>query len=133
MENAHYFRINIEFLEPDKLTSEFFKVHQKELRDHEIYLGIRANPALKNQSAAINSIELAYQYMEHAKEELYEKYGRVNLFPKDFNCPTEYMASIVDIDSRTIAQYLHDHPAPHKRKKKQASVMSMVRSMIGIK
>lgn len=59
MDNGRYFRINIIFLEPQKLPADFKKLYGQELKNDGIYLGIRANPTAKNQSAAIESVALA--------------------------------------------------------------------------
>ena len=109
MDSQKYCRINIAFLEPKKLSSAFVKYHQQDLQADALYLGLRFNPTSLRKSAAINSVELAFQYMAMAKHELRKHYGEVDFFVCEFHAPNDYMRSIIDTDSRTLASFLQQH------------------------
>jgi hypothetical protein len=95
-----------------------------------MYLGLRLNPTTEKQGAAINSLELGYQYMELAKEALVDHYGDVDLFLHQFYCPNEYMASIVDTDSRTLANFLHGHPIkPRSTSPEKTGIVDKIRDV----
>jgi len=108
MDDDKLYRINIKFLEPDKLSLAFRSRFQKEIENNIIYLGIRFNPTNFNRSAAISSQPLAYQCMSLAKEFLFEDFGDIECHVHEFPCSNEYMKSIMETDTRTLMNYTQD-------------------------
>lgn len=100
-----FYRINISFLEPEHLSEGFKSQFRKELASDSIYLGIRFNPTTLKRSTAINSLELAYQCMEFAKETL-KDYGSVICSAKSYQYTTDFMQSIIDTDSRMLINHM---------------------------
>lgn len=108
MEDEKLYRINIKFLEPDRLSQSFRSRFKKEIENNTIYLGIRFNPTNFNRSAAINSSQLAHQCMSLAKEYLFDDFGEIECHVHDFPCSTDYMKSIMENDTRTLMNYTQD-------------------------
>lgn len=108
MDNGKFYRINIKFLEPNRLSPAFKSRFKNELDNNAIYLGIRFNPTNFNRSAAINSLELAHQCMRLAKDFLLDDYGKIDCQVREFPCATEFMKSIIDTDTRTLLNYTQD-------------------------
>lgn len=108
MEDGKFYRINIKFLEPNKLSSGFLARYQREVETNSIYLGIRFNPTNFNRSAAINSRQIAFQCMSLVPEYLLYDYGDVDCNIREFPCSTEFMQSIIDTDTRTLMSYTQD-------------------------
>ena len=108
MGNGKFYRINIKFLEPNKLSQAFKSRFQRELENNSIYLGIRFNPTNFNRSAAINSQQLAHQCMVLAEEFLNKDYGEIDCKIREFPCSTDFMQSIIDTDTRTLMNYTQD-------------------------
>lgn len=103
-----FYRINIKFLEPDKLSLGFRTRFQNELNSDAIYLGIRFKPTNYTGSAAINSLELAHQCMDLAKQWLLDDYGKIDCTLREFPCSSNFMQSIIDADTRTLMNYIQD-------------------------
>lgn len=108
MDDEKLYRINIKFLEPDKLDSAFRARFHTEMENNTIYLGIRFNPTNYNRSAAISTHQLAYQCMSLAKEFLFEDFGEIECHVHEFPCTTDYMKSITEADTRTLINYTRD-------------------------
>jgi len=100
-----FYRIKISFLEPEYLTEGFKSQFRKELASDNLYLGIRFNPTTLKRSTAINSLELAYQCMEYAKEAL-KDYGSVICSAKSYQYSTDFMQSIINTDSRMLVNHM---------------------------
>ena len=108
VENGKFYRVNIKFLEPEKLSKAFIDRFHREVESNSIYLGIRFNPTNFNRSASINSLELAQQCIELAKEYLVADYGKVEGHIREFPCTSEFMESIIDTDTRTLMNYIQN-------------------------
>lgn len=108
MDIGRFYRINITFLEPHKLSQEFQSEFQDELDRNAIYLGIRCKPTNYSGSVAINSLELAHRCISLAKECLYHEYGEIDCHLREFPCAAGYMKSIVDTDTRRLMSYIQD-------------------------
>lgn len=102
MEGGIFYRINIKFLELSKLSPGFITRYQREIETNSIYLGTRFNPTSFNRSAAINSLELANQFIILANEFLKDDYGKVDCNLCELLYSTNYMKSIIDTDTRTL-------------------------------
>ena len=109
MDKGLFYRVNVVFAEPERLDRAFRQKYQRQLDNNSLYLGIRFNPTSQNQSAVINSIELANEYMSLAKEVLTEEYGHVGLFLNQFQYSNDYMKSIIDTDSRILANRIENY------------------------
>ena len=108
MVDSQFYRINIKFLEPKKLSPEFRSRYQRELANNAIYLGFRYKPTNYNRSVAINSLELAHQCINQAKEWLLDDYGKIDCSLREFTCSSNYMKSIIDTDTRTLMNYIQN-------------------------
>lgn len=108
MDIGRFYRINIKFLEPQKLSQEFKNEFQEDLDRNAIYLGIRCKPTSYSGSVAINSLELAHQCVNLAKEHLIEEYGKIDCNLREFPCVAGYMKSIVDTDTRTLMNHIEN-------------------------
>jgi len=108
MEDEKLYRINIQFLEPDRLSQTFRSRFKNEIENNTIYLGIRFNPTNFNRSAAINSQQLAQQCMSLAKEFLFDDFGKIECNVHEFPCSSDYMKSIMEADTRTLMNYTKD-------------------------
>jgi len=108
MENGKFYRINIKFLEPNKLSQAFKLRFQRELDYNSIYLGIRFNPTNYNRSAAINSLQLANRCIIMANQFLVNDYGKVDCNLRELQYSTDIMQSIIDTDTRTLMNYIQD-------------------------
>lgn len=100
-----FYRIKVSFLQPDRLSAAFKSQFKKELVTNTLYLGIRFNPASFNRSAAINSLELAYQCIE-LFENTPSDFGRVACYVKEYPCYSDFMQTIIDADSRALLNYI---------------------------
>ena len=108
MDDEKLYRINIKFLEPNKLSPAFRSRFQKELENNTIYLGVRFNPTNFIRSAAISSQPLADQCMSLAKEFLFNDFGEIECKVHDFPCSNSYMRSIIETDTRTLMNYTQE-------------------------
>jgi len=100
-----FYRIKISYQEPDRLSAAIKSQFKHELANNTLYLGIRFNPTNFNRSAAINSLELAYQFVE-LFENTATEYGRVVCYVKEYACYNDFMKTIIDTDSRTLIKYI---------------------------
>ena len=110
MEKGRYFRVKVAFLEPEKIDHSFIKQYGQEIDSDEIYLGIRLNPTRLKNSAAINSLELAHQYINIAKTQLISDFGQVSFLLREYSSNDDYVNSIVEIDSRTLMNFVQSQP-----------------------
>ncbi|MCW8966885.1 MAG: hypothetical protein OQK82_09410 [Candidatus Pacearchaeota archaeon] len=108
MEYGLFYRINIKFLEPNRLNQAFKSRFHRELDNNSIYLGIRFNPTNYNRSAAINSLELANRCIIMANNLLIDDYGQVKCHMRKLQYSTDFMKSIIDTDTRTLFNYIQD-------------------------
>ena len=111
-----FYRIKVSFLQQDRLTVAFKSQFKKELATNTLYLGIRFNPASFNRSAAINSLELAYQCIE-LFENTPSDYGRVVCYVKEYPCYSDFMQTIIDADTRTLMNYIENVNLKYKDNK----------------
>ncbi|MFW2373357.1 MAG: hypothetical protein ACN4GM_09575 [Gammaproteobacteria bacterium] len=128
MDIGRFYRINIKFLEPDKLSQDFRSEFQDELDRNAIYLGVRHTPTNYNGSVAINSLELANQCVILAKECLLDEYGKIECYIREFPCVAGYMKSIIDTDTRTLMNHIQNTNFTSKANK---TLLQKVRSMTG--
>ena len=108
MNNGHFYRINIKFLEPGKLSQDFRTEFQNELDRNAIYLGTRCKPTNYSGSVAINSLELAHECISLAKERFLDEYGEIACYLREFSCATGYMKSMIDADTRTLMNHIQN-------------------------
>lgn len=105
MDGGLFYRINIKFSEPNRLSEGFRSRFQRELDNNSIYLGVRFNPTNYNRSAAINSLELANHYIILANEFLIDEYGEVDCCLRELQYSTDFMKSIIDTETRTLMNF----------------------------
>ena len=110
MEKGRYFRVRIVFLEPDKIDKNFLDQYSQELESDEIYLGTRLNPTRIKNSAAINSLNLAHQYINLAKTQLSSEFGQVSFLLREYHSNDDYLNAIVEIDSRKLMNFVESQP-----------------------
>lgn len=108
-----FYRIKISLQEPAKLSLAFKSQFKKELTNNTLYLGIRFTPTSYNRSAAINSLELAYQCIAHF-ENTQSDYGPSECYVKEYPCYNDFMKSIIDVDSRTMQDYVQKSGLKYK-------------------
>lgn len=89
------------------MSVDFKAQFKKELANNTLYLGIRFNPTAFERSAAINSLELAYQCIEFF-ENTPDDNGRVVCYVKEYPCYSEFMQTIIDADSRVLRNYIEN-------------------------
>jgi len=102
-----FYRIKVSFQDPDSLSAGFKSQYKQELASNTLYLGIRFNPTTFDHSAAINTLELAYQCIE-LFENTPNDYGRVVCYVKEYPCYSDFMQTIIDADSRTLMNYIQN-------------------------
>lgn len=108
-----FYRIKVSFQEPARLSAGFKAQFKKELANNTLYLGIRFNPAAFERSAAINSLDLAYQCIEYF-ENTASDYGRVVCYVKEYPCYSDFMQTIIDADSRILLNYVENSSCNYK-------------------
>lgn len=78
-----------------------------------IHLDIRFNPTNFNRSAAINSLDLAYQCIAHF-ENTQSDYGPSVCYVNEYPCDNDFMQSIIDAGSHILQGYVQNSGIKYK-------------------
>ncbi len=130
MDGGLFYRINIKFSEPNRLSENFRSRFQRELDNNSIYLGVRFNPTNYNRSAAINSLELANEYLILANEFLIDEYGEVDCCLRELQYSTDFMKSIIDTETRTLMNFAQNINLASKVTRDNPAFLEKIRNTV---